>query len=469
MNTDYKYLFKNIGLLTISNFTSKILTFLLVPLYTNVLTTEEYGTYDFYVVTALLLVPLLSVDIVDSILRFSLDKSNSAKEVFSIGFRIELLAIVFCAILIIVNYNFGIIEILNEYPVIFVFYYASIIFSDMMMQFTRGIDKVKETAVAGIINSVTNISLNIYLLLFMHLGLYGFFYASIISMITSAIYLFVSIKAWKYISLTYINKQLRCDMVNYSAPLIFSNLSGWVNNLSSRYIIIWFCGTAVNGVFSAATKIPAILLVFQTIFSQAWTLSAVKTIDNQNKEFFKSVYGNYSFGLVLVCSLIIVFNKCISSIIFGPDFYEAWQYAPFLLISVVFSSLTGFFVGVYSALKRSKELAKTMTAGAVINVILCILLTKGLGAVGAAIASLLSYISIWLFQLFKLSSSIDFRCFLPKDTLSYAILLAQAVVMYFISNDLILFSLQLLCFILLMIVNREQVKKYYLKFSSTKI
>ena len=53
MNTDYKYLFKNIGLLTISNFTSKILTFLLVPLYTNVLTTEEYGTYDFYVVTAL--------------------------------------------------------------------------------------------------------------------------------------------------------------------------------------------------------------------------------------------------------------------------------------------------------------------------------------------------------------------------------------------------------------------------------
>lgn len=128
MNTDYKYLFKNIGLLTISNFTSKILTFLLVPLYTNVLTTEEYGTYDFYVVTALLLVPLLSVDIVDSILRFSLDKNNSTKEVFSIGVRIELLAIVFCAILVIVNYKFGIIDILNEYPVIFVVYYASIIF-----------------------------------------------------------------------------------------------------------------------------------------------------------------------------------------------------------------------------------------------------------------------------------------------------------------------------------------------------
>ena len=115
MNTDYKYLFKNIGLLTISNFTSKILTFLLVPLYTNVLTTEEYGTYDFYVVTALLLVPLLSVDIVDSILRFSLDKNNNAKEVFSIGVRIELLAIVFCTILVTVNYQFDIIDIFPSF------------------------------------------------------------------------------------------------------------------------------------------------------------------------------------------------------------------------------------------------------------------------------------------------------------------------------------------------------------------
>lgn len=40
----YKYLFKNVGLLTISNFGSKILSFLLVPLYTSLLTTGEYGT-----------------------------------------------------------------------------------------------------------------------------------------------------------------------------------------------------------------------------------------------------------------------------------------------------------------------------------------------------------------------------------------------------------------------------------------
>ena len=46
MKSKYKYLFKNVGLLTLSNFGGKILTFLLIPLYTKYLTTSEYGIYD---------------------------------------------------------------------------------------------------------------------------------------------------------------------------------------------------------------------------------------------------------------------------------------------------------------------------------------------------------------------------------------------------------------------------------------
>ena len=46
MKRNYKYLLKNIGLLTLSNFGTKILLFLLLPLYTSILTVEEYGLYD---------------------------------------------------------------------------------------------------------------------------------------------------------------------------------------------------------------------------------------------------------------------------------------------------------------------------------------------------------------------------------------------------------------------------------------
>ena len=48
MKHHYKYLLKNIGLLTLSSFATKLLSFFLVPLYTNILTTTEYGTYDLF-------------------------------------------------------------------------------------------------------------------------------------------------------------------------------------------------------------------------------------------------------------------------------------------------------------------------------------------------------------------------------------------------------------------------------------
>ena len=55
----YLYLIKNIGVLTLSNLGSKILAFLLIPLYTSVLSTEQYGVFDLAQTTVSLCIPIL--------------------------------------------------------------------------------------------------------------------------------------------------------------------------------------------------------------------------------------------------------------------------------------------------------------------------------------------------------------------------------------------------------------------------
>ncbi len=60
--TQYKYLAKNIGILAISQFGVKLLSFFLVPLYTSILTTEEYGIYDLFSTTILLLIPFVTLN-----------------------------------------------------------------------------------------------------------------------------------------------------------------------------------------------------------------------------------------------------------------------------------------------------------------------------------------------------------------------------------------------------------------------
>lgn len=61
--------------MTLASFGTKILSFLMVPLYTNILSTEAYGTYDIYQTTLFLIVPVLSLNIADGIMRFSLDET----------------------------------------------------------------------------------------------------------------------------------------------------------------------------------------------------------------------------------------------------------------------------------------------------------------------------------------------------------------------------------------------------------
>ncbi|HFS4895564.1 TPA: lipopolysaccharide biosynthesis protein, partial [Enterococcus faecium] len=99
-----KYLIKNMGILTISNFSSKILVFLLVPLYTSVLSTTEYGTYDLTISTATLLFPILTLNIVDAVMRFLMDKDKNKKNIASIAIKVIFLSvIVFGSVMYLLN------------------------------------------------------------------------------------------------------------------------------------------------------------------------------------------------------------------------------------------------------------------------------------------------------------------------------------------------------------------------------
>ena len=107
-----------------------------------------------------------------------------------------------------------------------------------------------------------------------------------------------------------------------------------------------FCGASITGIYSVSYKIPSLLNLFQNIFNQAWLLSAVKENDEtKTTDFYENVYKIYNTGMTVVCSGLLVFNKLIAKILFTNDFYNAWKFAPFLMISVVFGGMCGLLGG----------------------------------------------------------------------------------------------------------------------------
>ena len=79
----YRRLLSNTVLFSVSTFGSKILLFLLTPFYTSILTAAEYGVTDLIIQTGNVLIPLVSMGIINAVLRFGAEERMQADGAFT--------------------------------------------------------------------------------------------------------------------------------------------------------------------------------------------------------------------------------------------------------------------------------------------------------------------------------------------------------------------------------------------------
>lgn len=454
----YKYLIKNIGLLTLSSFTTKLLSFFLVPLYTNILSTTEYGTYDLFNTTIGVLLPILTLNIQESVMRFALDNKYSRKSIISVGSRYLLLSNFIVLVGLGINSVFGVSGIVKEYAVFFFLMFLTQSLSGIVTAYIRGIDRIAELSMSSLIASAVTIGLNILFLVTFRMGLEGYFLANIFGPLFQCIYLIIRGNVISDADLKEKFADEKKAMLDYCKPMIANSIAWWVNNTSDRYIVIFFCGLAENGIYSVASKIPSILNIFQSIFSQAWTLSAIRDFDPEDKNgFFANTYSAYNCVMVVACSVVIGTDKLLAKFLYAKDFYMAWRYVPWLTIAIVFGAMAGYIGGFFSAVKNSKIFAQSSVAGAVTNIVLNLIFTPFIGALGAAIATTICYFEVWLIRYWHSKRFIKMKINLTRDLVSYILLVVQAVVLLMIADVKILYALQAGIFLVIVLLYAKDI------------
>lgn len=439
----YRYLLKNIGLLTLSSFSTKLLSFFLVPLYTNILSTTEYGTYDLFNTTIGVLLPILTLNIQEAVMRFSIDSKYDRKSIVTVATRFFILSNLIVILGLWVNYTFVFSVIAKQYAIFFFLMFLSQSLSGMITMYVRGIDKIYDLSVSSAIAAVITICLNVSFLAFLHWGLVGYFMANIIGPMVQSLYLIVKAHVLGDIHLERAYQSEKNEMVNYSKPLIVNSIAWWVNNSSDRYIVVIFCGLAENGIYSVASKIPSILNIFQTIFNQAWTLSVVRDFDPEDRDnFFSNTYRVYNCLMVVICSVIIASDKILAKFLYANDFYVAWQYVPWLTIAILFGAISGYIGGFFAAVKDSKIFATSTVFGAITNIILNFCLVPYIGTLGAAIATAISYFEVWAFRYWHSQKYIKLKINLFRDCISYSILILQSLVLLFLKQENLLYTVE---------------------------
>lgn len=462
MGGNYKYLAKNIGVLTISNFATNLLGFFLVPLYTYILSTEEYGSYDLITTTISLLVPILTINIMDGVLRYAISEEADNTHVFTVGMRYFLISLVPVVLIVGVNDLFNIVPVLANCSFYIIAMYVVTALQGIVVSMTRGIDKVVEVSIASVLGSAAMIGGNLLFLLVFKWGIVGYFRANILGLLVQSVYMFFAAKLYKYMTNPFSKSKsygdMRKQMARYSAPLIANNVAWWVNSVSDRYVVTGICGIAENGVYSLGYKIPSVLSIFQNIFNQAWILSAVKEYDAEDKDgFFSNLYKIYNCAMVILCAGIIAGDRILALILYQKEFYEAWKYVPFLTIAIVFGAMSGYIGGIFTAVERSDIFAKSTVVGAVVNIILNFALVYTMGPIGAAIATAVAYFVVWIFRYYHVKQYMHLEINIVRDLVSYGVLLAQTLVLLYMPENLIMYAAQAALVLLLFVLYRKDI------------
>ena len=454
---DYKYLIKNIGILTISNFATKFLSFFLLPLYTGVLSTEEYGTFDLYSTTISLLYPILSICVSDSVIRFLLERNKDKESVISISAKYVVVSIVAFLFLFAVNVITNAIPELNAYKILFILVYVVTVLNSWLSGVARGQERIKDISLASIISSIGTILLNIIFLVWMKLGIVGYFVATILGTSMSIIYYVYVTNIIQSIHTATKDHNLDKEMLKYGTGLMVNSISWWVNNSLDKYMVLYMCGIAANGLISVAYKLPTVLSMIQNLFEQAWVLSAVKKYNKEDADgFFVQTYNFYGFVMAIAASAIIMFTKILSALLFKKDFYEAWSMIPFFSIAVVFSAAAGFCGGIFAAQKRTDIISKTTFIGAIVNTILNAILIYSFGVIGGAVATMISNAVVMIVRLFYVKQQMNFQIRVVRDALTYGILLFQTLILL-ICNSKVQYVLQLLLLVLIVLLYNKEV------------
>lgn len=456
-----KELIKNTLIISIGKFSTQLVSFLLLPLYTSLLTTSEYGQYDFLNTISIFLIPCVTLLMEEGMFRFLIDAKDtkSKGEVFSATFLFSSISFIIWSILIFI------VGSILKYPwtIYLILYILASLLSSLAGSTTRGLAKFKLYSVFCFLSSLATILLNILFIAVLHMGLNSLFLSYIIGNSVVSLWLLLKIKVFSYVKIKNMNPKVTKEMIKYSFPLVPNSISWNAISLTDRLLIVNILGSAKNGIYSVGLRFPTIINTCYGYFNLSWKESASKVVNKEDKnEFYNSVYINLNHFLICISILIIAFIPFIFNILVKNAYREAYLYIPLMIISVYFSNLSNFCSGIFSAYKDTKILAKTTLIATIINFIVGFALIRKIGLYASILATLTAYIVIYLYRNYKLKKYIV----LEKDkyVISHILILTIVTFTYYYKNIYLSILSLLIALTYSYIINQSLINQFIKKF-----
>lgn len=436
-NKKYSMLVSNTILFAVSNFGSKLVSLFIQPYLTYALESPDVmGVTKLMQAVTNLLIPVVSLGVSYAVIRFGLDKNQDKASVFMNGLATILLGfglMVLCwpAVRLIPN--------AAGYLVLLYLCVLASCLRTLCTQFIRARMRNRLVAADGV---MTTASLLLFYLLFLsvlNMGATGYLLALFCSDLCSAVFVFVAGGCGKFFDLRKFDRPLWGEMLRYCVPMIPAAISFWIINASDQFYVQAMCdgvggrsSEAWVGLLGVGYFLPQLITFVGQFFYEAWQLSAV-TEEEERETFFNRVFR--AFASVLFCCAAGIIWLCQPLMnLFRADYFEAWQFVPFLVLASMCTCLNNFLNSVYVVYKRSSSSLVTMLAGAALNLVLNCLFILWFGPVGVTSASFLSLLLVFVLRAYSTRGLLVINFQPGRMLVNLGLILAEIWALFFLTE-----------------------------------
>lgn len=396
LNHSRNYLFASLA--------NKALAFISIPVYTRLLSTEEYGIVSIFIGVSGILMSILTFSMDRSISRYYFDQ----KDLEDFGhFNGTSLILSVCAFLInsilifIFSEQFGKMVGLEKNVIFLLIPYTLINIIGLTFEQIFGPQKKSKTiAVFSLYQVYLGFGISTTLILLLtNNKYYGFFYGQIIAGFIISIFWIIKIKP--YFKICFEKKYIQY-IFTYSVPLIPYALSGVIIDQFGKIAIGSEQGLSNAGFYTLAQTIGGLVFIIISITHQAWNPYYMDYMNSKNYKQLDSDFNRIFKLTILTAFVIAAFGKEIGLFLAKDDFAESLYLIPIFTIGYIFYQLSYTYLRNFGFAKKTHLMTITVLISGISNVVFNKVLIPNLKDLGAALSFVFSYFIMaivgWIFN-----------------------------------------------------------------------
>lgn len=421
---------KDMGIYAIGNLGSKVITFLMVPLYTYyVENTADFGYYDLCLTMVFLLMPFTTLQLRDGAFRFLIDSGSEDCRKKVVTTTYKTLGATFLLSTVV---TMGISSLFN---VKYVWYVWALLMAmsvqEVVAQVFRGLGHNKAFVTVGILSAFFIGFFSVLFVVWLRMGVEGVFIANIIARFAAIALVELKLQTLrKLFSLHTDIRHTACAILKYSLPLLPGAFCWWLTGSSDRWFIQKYLGLEATGVYAVAVRFASILQTLSLIFYQAWQETAILQYHSSDRDkFFSQVLSSYIF---IICILFVCFCFCLKMCygwLVDVNYQGSLPYLFPLGISTSLFAIVAYFDMGYQCAKDTGRTLPAVVLSAVVNVVLNFTLIGRFGVYGVAVTLIITYMVLVIYRWYD--SKRYFTITLPRGIAAPPLIaLATAVPFY---------------------------------------